>query len=163
MKISLIAAIGKNNEIGKANTLLWNLPKDMEHFRTLTSGHPVIMGERTHDSIGRPLPNRTNIVVCERSREIEGCIVVNKLVAAIHRAQNTNSDEVFIIGGGSIYTQFIEQADVLYITHVDWTGDADVFFPPITNEWQKISEEKHAPDEKNALAYTFTTYKKKKD
>lgn len=162
--ISIIVAIGKNNEIGKANALLWNLPADLKHFKEITSGHPVIMGQKTFESIGFPLPNRRNIVLTkDKSLKIEGVEIIYSPEEIFDLFPPESEEEVFIIGGGQIYKIFIEKADKLYITHVDAEfPEADTFFPVINeNIWQKISEEKHPADEKNKYPYSFVEYIKK--
>lgn len=159
--ISLIAAIGKNNELGKGNTLLFNLPADMKHFRETTSGHTVIMGRKTFESIGKPLPNRRNIIITrDTNYKKEGVEVMHSLEEAINMSKNDG--EVFIIGGAEIYKQSIEIADKLYITHVDGGDkDADAFFPEIIPIlWNEISHEEHKKDDKNPLNYTFSVYEK---
>lgn len=159
--ISLIAAIGKNNEIGKKNGLLWNLPADMKHFRDLTKDHTVIMGQKTFESIGKPLPNRKNIVLTkDDSFKKEGIEIVHSLEELYNIL--TETEENFVIGGGQIYKLLIEKADKLYITHVDASfPDADTFFPEIIPiVWNEVSHEEHKPDEKNPFGYTFSVYKK---
>ena len=175
MIISIIAAMGKNNELGKDNQLLWQLPADMKHFREITTGHTVIMGRKTYESIGRPLPNRRNIVITrETDYQKDGIEVVHSLPGALKIAsleqgkkfEENDEDppaggEVFIIGGGQIYIEAIANADKLYITHVDATLPADTYFPQIScEEWEKISSESHKADEKNPYPYTFSEYKK---
>jgi len=161
MSLSIIVAIGKNNEIGKKNTLLWSLPADMKHFRETTTGKTVIMGQKTFESIGRPLPNRRNIVLSQdTSFQVEGIEVVHSLEEL--DALLKNEEENFIIGGGQIYKLFIDKADKLYITHVEASfPDADAFFPEIDkNKWQEISREEHEMDEKNIFPYAFSIYTK---
>ncbi len=160
--ISLIAAIGKNNELGKKNTLLWNLPADMKHFRETTRGHTVIMGQKTFESIGRPLPNRRNIVVTrEDSFQAEGVEISKSLEDTLASFKNTN-EEVFVIGGGQIYKQSIEKVDRLYITHVDMEDkEADTYFPEIIPiVWNEIKHEEHKKDSTNPFNYTFSIYEK---
>src|SRR3989338_10086277 len=175
--ISLIAAIGKNNELGKGNTLLWHLPADMKFFREKTLGHPVIMGRKTFESLGRPLPNRHNIVITRDKTYLRhGVNVVNSLEEAINSARTSLTEgepasphdssgageEVFIIGGAEIYKQAIPIADRLYITHIEAEDEnADTFLPTIDKqEWKLISEESHQKDEKNPFDYTFSIYEK---
>src|SRR3989338_6602665 len=160
--ISIISAIGKNNEIGKKNGLLWNLPADMKHFRETTSGHTVIMGQKTFESIGRPLPNRRNIVLTQdKNLKIAGV----EIVYSPEEVENLldKDTENFVIGGGMIYKLFIDKADRLYITHVDASfPDADTFFPEIDkNKWEKIKSEKHLKDDLNKYDLEFTEYIKK--
>lgn len=160
--ISLIAAIGKNNELGKNNTLLWHLPADMKHFRDTTKGHTVIMGQKTFKSIGNPLPNRRNIVVTrDDSFTHQGIEISKSLEDTIKSFKNTD-EEIFIIGGGEIYKQTMPIADKLYITHIDIEDrDADVFFPEIIPVvWNEIYHEKHQKDERNLFDYTFSVYER---
>ncbi len=160
--ISIIAAIGKNNELGKENKLLWSLPADMKHFREITSGHTVIMGRKTFESIGKPLPNRKNIVITrDENYKKEGIEVVHSLEDAISIARQGLA-EIFVIGGAEIYKQALPVADKLYITHVDAENkNADTFFPEIIPIlWNEISHEEHKKDDKNPHDYTFSVYKK---
>src|SRR3989344_3225783 len=159
--ISLIAAIGKNNELGKKNALLWSLPADMKHFRETTSGHTVIMGQKTFESIGRPLPNRRNIVLTQdKNLKIAGV----EIVYSPEEVENLldKDTENFVIGGGMIYKLFIDKADRLYITHVDASfPDADTFFPEIIPVvWNEISHQEHKKDSENPFTYTFSVYER---
>jgi dihydrofolate reductase len=159
--ISIISAIGKNNELGKKNELLWKFPADMKHFKEITSGHPVIMGRKTFESIGRPLPNRRNIVITRDKNYLRhGVDVVYSLEEAL-KLFETN-EEVFIIGGAEIYKQAMEFADKLYITNIEAEDkNADAFFPEIIPiVFGEISREEHLPDEKNPLSYSFVEYKR---
>jgi len=173
MILSIISAIGNNNEIGKKNALLWNLPIDMKHFRETTTGHPVIMGQKTFESLGvgndgtpgRPLPKRRNIILTlDKEFKRDGIEVVYSLEELNKLLEQTagKDEEFFVIGGGQIYKLFIDKADKLYITHVNVSvPDADTFFPNIDqNKWQKISENKHEKDEKNIYDCNFVIYKK---
>ena len=173
MILSIISAIANNNEIGRKNELLWDLPIDMKHFRQTTSGHPVIMGQKTFeslgvaddDTLGRPLPNRRNIVITlDKEFKRENCEVVYSIDELDERLKQTMEDneEAFIIGGGQIYKLFIYKADRLYITHVNAEfPDADTFFPIIDPlVWTKKSEDKHTKDEKNVYDCNFVIYEK---
>lgn len=129
--ISIIVAVSENNVIGKRGTLPWYIPEDLKRFRSLTTGHPIIMGRKTHESIGKPLPNRTNIII---TRDLEykskGCIVVNSLEEALEKAKTSEgSDEIFIIGGGEIYSQAMDKTDKIYLTFIKGNLDGDVYFP----------------------------------
>lgn len=146
-KISLIAAIGKNRELGKNNDLIFKIPEDMEFFKNKTQGHPIIMGRKTYESIGHPLPNRINIVVSRSMGETvsqnSDLVVVNSLEDGIDKAKQTGTDEVFIIGGQKIFEQAISLADKLYLTIVDAeVSDADVFFPDYSDFENIVSERK---------------------
>ena len=159
--LSIIAAIGKNNELGKKNALLWSLPADMEHFRNTTRGHTVVMGKKTFESIGHPLPNRRNIVITRDETFAPEGVEISKSLEDTLRSLEKAPEEIFIIGGGEIYKQTIDKADKLYITHVEASfPDADIFFPIIDPaKWQEISREKHQKDERNPFTYVFVVYK----
>lgn len=139
--ISIIAAVGKNRAIGKNNQLLWSIPEDMKHFREKTTGHTVIMGEKTFQSIGRPLPNRKNIVVTlDKSFKAEGCEVRYSLEEVLGEFKD-KKEEVFVIGGGQIYKLSLPYADKLYLTVVDdFPEDADTFFPDYSDFKTVVSE-----------------------
>ena len=138
-KISMIAAVAKNLAIGKNNQLLWHLPEDLKRFKQLTSGHAIIMGSKTYESLGRPLPRRTNIVIAkDPNYKAQGCVVAHSIEEALTEAKKIEPVEIFVIGGGSIYTQFLPLADKLYVTEVAKNFDGDVFFPPYRNEFKKI-------------------------
>ena len=160
--ITIIAAIGKNNELGKDNQLLWHLPADLKHFKNLTSGHPIIMGRKTYESIGKPLPNRTNIVVSRKENWFEeGILIVPSLKDAIKHAKKIN-ENIFIIGGGEIYHHTIDMADRLEITQVNHQTDADVFFPKIDEKNGIKTDEIHHPkDENHAYDFYFQTWERK--
>ncbi len=162
MTLSLIAAIGKNNELGKNNTLLWNMPADMKHFRDTTRGHTVIMGRKTFESIGRPLPNRRNIVITRDNQyQKDGIEVVHSMEEALALVKDSD-EEVFNIGGSEIYKVGMPFADKLYITHIDGSFDADAFFPEIKNtEWEQSSTEPYEKDAENPYNYSFTVYTKR--
>ena len=161
--ISIIVAIAENYAIGKKGDLLCHLPADLKHFKEITSGSTVLMGERTFFSLPKhPLPNRRNIVLTDVAGktfdEAEAVYSLDELVAKI-----SPEEEAFVIGGGMVYRQMMPRADKLYITHIhhSWE-DADTFFPEIKEtEWQLISAERHEADEKNPYAYTFAEYLKK--
>lgn len=161
MILSMIAAIGKNNELGNNNWLLWHLPNDMKHFRETTRGHAVIMGRKTFESLpGGPLPKRRNIVVTrDKDYKAEGIELAYSLETAINMLKHTD-EEVFIIGGGQLYAQAMPFADRLYITRVDNAPLADTFFPDIGPEWKEIFREEHAPDAEHLFPYAFLTYEK---
>ena len=168
--ISIIAAIGKNNELGKGNTLLWKMPADMKHFKDITTLHAVVMGRKTFESMGKPLPNRRNIVITrDKSYLRHGVDVAHSLEEALKISRSIldeqspdKNEEIFIIGGAEIYKQAMPIADKLYITHIDAEEkNADAFFPEIIPiVWNEISHEEHKKDEKNHFAYTFSVYKK---
>ena len=178
--ISLIAAIGKNNELGKGNTLLWHMPADMKFFRETTRGHTVIMGRKTFESLpSGPLLKRRNIVITrdvnykakgiEVAHSLEDAIALASPLTPLHSQngegwpQNGRGEvEVFVIGGAEIYKQAIEKADKLYITHVDASDkDADAFFPEIIPVvWNEVSHEEHKADAENPHNYTFSVHER---
>ena len=159
--ITIVVAMGKNREIGKNNQLLWHLSKDLKHFKDLTSGHPIIMGRKTYESIGKPLPNRTNIVISKKDDWFEeGILILGSVKEAVKFAKKID-EEVFIIGGGNIYEQTIDLADKLEVTLVDAELEADTFFPKINEKiWRKIGEENHQKDEKNEFDFCFQTFER---
>jgi dihydrofolate reductase len=162
VRVSLIAAMAENRVIGVNNSLPWRLPADLRHFRRLTIGHHVIMGRRNYESIGKPLPDRTNIVVTRNpSYQAPGCLVKHSYEDALTVAQGDS--EIFVIGGAEIYRQALEHADRLYLTLVHAQVQGDTYFPPFDEKhWQEISRERHEPDEKNLHACTFLIYDRKK-
>lgn len=160
--ISLIAAIGKNNELGKNNNLVWSMPKDLKYFREKTSGHPVIMGRKTFESIGRPMPKRRNIIITRDLKyKKDGIEVVHSLEEALSLVNHKN-EEIFIIGGEEIFKKSMNIADKLYITHIEAEDkDAGVFFPEIIPlVWNEVSHEEHKKDKENPYNYTFSAYER---
>ena len=161
MIISLVVAIADNNGIGVNNELLWHLPADLKHFKNITSGHTIIMGRNTYDSIGKPLPNRTNIIITRNtSLNIDGCTVVNSVDEALQVCEEET--EIFIIGGAEIYKQTLAIANKIHLTKVHTSPKADAFFPEIPmSEWRQTAIEHHKADEKNAFDYDFITLERK--
>jgi len=154
MIISSIVAIGENHAIGKNNQLLWHMPKDLKHFKDVTSGRTIIMGRKTFDSVGKPLPKRRNIVVTRQDIEIPGCEVVKSIDEGIALCQG--EDEVFIGGGAEIYRQAMDKTNRIYLTIIHHVFDADTFFPEIDYAvWQEVSREDFEADEKNPYPYSF--------
>jgi dihydrofolate reductase len=158
--LSLIVAIAKNNAIGKDNHLLWHIPEDLKYFRQITSGHAVIMGRKTFESIGKPLPNRKNIVVSRTLAPQDGITVVPLIAEAL---QHTSNDaETFVIGGGAIYRETFPLAQKLYITQVHEPCQGDTFFPAIDAvEWQEISRKDVAGGQQFPHAFSFLVYVRK--
>ncbi|MCZ4244907.1 dihydrofolate reductase [Pedobacter punctiformis] len=156
-KISIAVAVGENYAIGKNNQLLWHMPADLKFFKQTTSGHTVIMGRKTFDSVGRPLPNRRNIVISrDKNLKIEGVEVVNSLDEALSISKNEEKD-IFIVGGAEIYRQALPKTDTLFLTTIHHHFDADTFFPEIDkSEWKEVRSETHQADEKNPYDYTFS-------
>lgn len=158
----LIAAAAENNALGKDNDLLWHLPNDFKHFKTLTSGHFIVMGRKTFESFPKPLPNRTHVIITRQENYTvpEGCLVVNSLEKAVEICPK--NENVYIIGGGEIYKQAIEIADKIELTQVHTKLEADTFFPEIDIEkWKLVREEFHPKDEKHQYCFSFLTYLKK--
>jgi len=167
MKIVLIAAFAQNRVVGINNTLPWHLPEDLKYFKRTTSGKAIIMGRKTYDSIGRPLPNRTNIVISRNSDfQADGVRVVASLEAAIELAKEVNFindvKEVMIIGGASIYEAALPIADRLYLTHVHAEIEGDAYFPEVNfKQWLEVSREDYQASDKNPYDYSFVVYDKK--
>lgn len=162
MTISLIAAMADNRVIGIDNTLPWHLPADLRHFKKITMGKPILMGRKTYESIGKPLPGRTNIIVTtDRGYQAPGCIVVHSIDEALGATQE--SEEVMVIGGASFYEQLLPRADRLYLTliHADFAGDA--YFPDIDpTQWREIGRTDGEPDETNPYRYSFVVLERKR-
>jgi len=159
-EISLVAAIAKNNVLGKDNKLIWHLPADLKMFKNLTSGNTILMGRKTFDSIGKALPNRENVVI---TRDVnfkqQGCLVYNSIESALESLKL--SDKIFIVGGAQIYNECLSIADKLYITHLDLEVEGDVFFPKIdSNVWRLTQNTEGVIDEKNLIPYRFSIYER---
>ncbi|MBX2866570.1 dihydrofolate reductase [Candidatus Kaiserbacteria bacterium] len=158
--IGIIAAIGKNRELGKNGDLIWRISDDLKRVKDLTTGHPIVMGRKTYESIGRPLPNRTNIVVTrDPSYEAEGCIVTTSLEEALEKAKESEgADEIFIFGGAQIYEMALPYTDRLYLTIIDAEDpEADTFFPEYDTFTNVIKKEKRDQD---GLSYEWFTLEK---
>ena len=162
MKIALIVATDQQGLIGKDNDLPWKISADLQYFKKVTMGKPLIMGRNTHESIGRPLPGRQNIIVTKNhSYQAEGCTIVHSMQAALSEAKE--ADEVMIMGGASLYTQLLPQADKLYLTLIHANLEGDTWFPEwYSEQWQQISREDHLADDKNEYPYSFIVYERKK-
>ena len=161
MIISLIAAMGRNRVIGKDNALPWKLPADMKRFREITMGKPVIMGRKTFESIGRALPNRTNIIMTrDADFLVDGCVVVHSPEDALRAAGD--AEEVMVIGGSSVFEQFLPMANRMYLTMIDEDFQGQSLFPEFdSSEWREVERHEFGPDEKNIYSYTFLTLEKK--
>lgn len=161
--LSLIVAIDENNVMGLNNHLPWHLPADMKYFKNQTWGMPVVMGRKTFESLGKPLPGRTNIVITRTTTwAFEKVQVAHKLDEAVRLALGTGAREVFVIGGGEIFKTALPQANRMYITRIHHRFEGDVFFPEFsTVEWQLVKSHTHEPDEKNAYAYTFEIWERR--
>ena len=161
MTVTIIAALSRNRVIGRANRLPWQISDDLKRFKALTLGHPVIMGRKTYESIGRPLPGRDNIVIT-RSRKFSapGCRVVHSLEAAL--AESSGVDEVFVIGGEQIYASALPRADRLQLTEVDADIDGDAYFPDFDRKpWREVKREPRSTLDPQPLRYDFVTYEKR--
>jgi dihydrofolate reductase len=161
MIISLIVAADENNGIGNHNQLLCHLPADLKYFKQTTLGQAIVMGRKTYDSIGRPLPKRTNIVISRNTTlTIEGCVVVNSLEAAIAYAKQQGEQELFITGGGHIFEQSLSLANRIYLTRIHHAFEADTFFPAFGQEWKMVKNEKYETDEQHAYPFSFMVFEK---
>jgi dihydrofolate reductase len=164
MKVALIAAFAQNLVVGINNSLPWHLPEDLKYFKRTTSGKAIIMGRKTYESIGRPLPNRTNIVVTRNPDfKAEGVVTVMSLEAGIKHAESVNLingiDEVMIIGGAAIYQASLPMADRLYLTHVHANVEGDAYFPTVDfDQWKEVGREDFKKDESNPYDYSFSIY-----
>ena len=155
--VSIIVAIAANGVIGDKNSLLWHIKEDMRFFRQKTTSHPVIMGRKTYDSLGRPLPNRTNVVISRTLNHIEGCRVVHSLEEAI--ALFPSEEEIFIIGGAQIYAQALDVADRMYITRIEHSYEGDTSFPEWDSaQWQLVEKESMLCGENFRYPFSFETY-----
>jgi dihydrofolate reductase len=159
--VTIMAAIAANNALGKDNQLIWHLPADLKRFKKTTLNHAVIMGRKTYESLGKPLPNRTNIVITrDKNYQVEGCVIVNSLKEALKAALKVDENP-FILGGAEIYKQAMQFADILDITFVHHQFEADVFFPEIDKTiWKETWREDFKADEKNKYDYSFVTFER---
>ena len=160
MTIAIMAAKARNNVIGKNNDLVWHLPADLKHFKKTTHGHYVIMGRKTFESLGRPLPGRLNIIIT-RNRDlfIEGAIVVANMQEALDLAESQHQQLVFILGGGEIYRQSIERADVMFITEIHHEFEGDTHFPEFSDRiWEEAERADFPADDENPYPYSFVKY-----
>ncbi len=157
--ISIIAAVADNGTIGSANSMPWHIKEDFRRFKAITTGHPVVMGRKTFESLGRPLPNRTNVVVTRnRAYVAEGCIVAGSLQEAV--GLFSREEEVFVIGGGEIYAQAMPLADKVYLTHIHHSYDGDTRFPALGEGWRKVFEEYHECGETFEYPFEFVDYER---
>ena len=161
MTISFVVAMGRNKVIGRNNSLPWNMPADMKHFKKLTLGKPIIMGRKTYETIGKPLPNRKNIIITrDQDYKAEGCIVAHSIEESLQSAEN--AEEVMVIGGAQIYKEFLPKANRIYLTIIDHDFEGDTHFPEYNEEeWQEIEREEHKADEENKYDYVFVTLERK--
>ncbi|MDL2141381.1 dihydrofolate reductase [Flavobacterium tructae] len=159
--IIMIAAVAENNALGKNNDLVWHLPNDFKRFKSLTTNHHIIMGRKTYESFPKPLPNRVHVVITRQNDyQPEGCIVVDSIEKAI--AVCPENEDSYIIGGGEIYNLGLPYTDIIEVTKVHHTFEADTFFPVINEtEWQLVESEENFKDEKHLYDYTYETYIRK--
>jgi dihydrofolate reductase len=161
-RLVIIAAAAENNALGKDNDLVWHLPDDFKRFKTITSGHKIIMGRKTLESFPKPLPNRTHITIT-RDEDYQPkfpCTIVHSLADAI--ALVDDNETAFIIGGGEIYKQSMDRATDIELTRVHGSFEADAFFPEIdTDQWELVKEEHHPKDDRHQYSFTYLTYKRK--
>jgi dihydrofolate reductase len=160
MTISIIVAASENNVIGAAGDLPWRLSDDLKRFKAITMGKPIVMGRKTWDSIGRPLPGRQNIIITRQTGfTADGCDIVTSKDEAI--AVTVNAAEVMVIGGSQVYDLFLPDAKRLYLTRVHAEVEGDAFFPEINgSEWRLVNDEPHPADDRNAFAFSFRTYER---
>lgn len=165
MKISLIAAVAENQVIGRSNDLPWHLPDDFKFFKEKTKGHPIIMGRKSLESLGKPLPKRTNIVITRDPNRIpatykdQGVVIVDSLEKALNVAKQVEENEIFVIGGAEIYTLALPLATTLYLTEIRQSYEGDAYFPQFDkNEWQEVSRQHHSADERHRASFDFVTY-----
>ncbi len=162
MTVSLIVAAARNGVIGRDGGLPWHLPDDLKRFRQITTGHHVIMGRATHESIGRPLPKRNNVVLSRsRGYAADGCTVVHDLDDAFEVARAADEDEAFVIGGARIYAASLPRADRIYLTRIEAEVDGDVRMPPLGDDWREISREEHPADESHEHPFAFTVLERR--
>lgn len=160
--ISLIVAADENNVIGHNNHLPWHLPADMKYFKNKTWGSPVVMGRKTFESLGKPLPGRTNIVITRNATwAFEKVQVAHSLAEAIAKGQATGAAEIFVIGGAELFQMVMQQADRIYLTRIHHHFEGDAFFPPMaTGNWHLVKQHSYEPDEKNRYPYTFEVWER---
>lgn len=156
-EIALVAALDEHRVIGRGGRLPWHLPADLRHFKEVTVGHPVIMGRKTYESIGKPLPGRLNIVLTrQRDYEASGCVVVSGLDEAIEEVDSANAQRAMVIGGSGVFRQALPRADVMYLTIVHGHYDGDTYFPEFASEqWEVVERKSRAADEENEADMTF--------
>src|SRR3989338_2231959 len=155
--ISFIVAVTKNDVIGKDGGILWYLPADLSHFKQTTMGHPIIMGRKTHESIGKTLPGRYNVLITRQKdyQPADGCTVVNSIEEALNLPKVKTDSEVFIIGGAEIYNQAMPLADRIYLTRIHTKMEGDKLFKFDESKWREVSRQEHKADEKNRYGYDF--------
>ncbi|MGY6038493.1 type 3 dihydrofolate reductase [Aeromonas sp. AE23HZ002T15] len=163
MKISMIAAMARDQVIGKDNQMPWHMPADLAHFKRVTLGKPVLMGRKTFESIGRPLPGRRNLVISRNpDYRADGVEMVDSVEAALARLQEEGVEELMVIGGGYLYGQLLPKADRLYLTRIELAVEGDTRFPAFSDaEWMRLESEPNEPDEKNPHPYCFEIWQRR--
>ena len=161
--LKILVAFDENRVIGKNNALIWHLPADLKRFKALTTGHVIIMGRKTFESIGKPLPNRTTIVISRQTDlQIEGVILANSVEEAILKAKSITREDIYIVGGAEIYTLSMPVADQILVTQLHDIFEGDAFFPEISPEnWKVKDKERGVTDEQNAYQFSYITYSRK--
>jgi dihydrofolate reductase len=154
--IAIVVAMSENRVIGRDNSLPWHLPADLKHFKSLTMGHPIIMGRKTFESIGKPLGGRTNIIVTrQEDYPAEGCLIAHSIAPALEKAKEID-EQVFVIGGAEVFKGSMPLVDTLFLTYVHAEVEGDVYFPELNpQEWEEADRERHEADEKHAFGYSF--------
>ncbi len=160
MKLSMIVAMATNRVIGRDNALPWRLPADLKRFKRLTMGHHLLMGRKTYESIGRPLPGRTTVVITRQDNlEIDGVTIAGSIDDAVEIAARAGDDEAFIAGGAEIFVQTLDRVDRLYLTLIHAAIDGDALFPEIDRtRWREVAREDHDPNERNHYAFSFVDF-----
>lgn len=160
MRISAICAMSENRVIGNHNQLPWHLPADLKHFKNITMGHPIIMGRKTYESIGRPLPGRLNIIITrDKNYQAPGCTVVNSIEDALSITQE--NDEIFIIGGASLYQSMLPFTQRLYLTLIHQEIEGDAYFPELNmNDWVEIERNTHLAEDAHSYSYSFLVFER---
>ncbi len=161
--LKILVAFDENRVIGKNNALIWHLPADLKRFKALTTGHVIIMGRKTFESIGRPLPNRTTVVISrQQDLKIEGVILAHSVEEAILKAKSISRDDIFIVGGAEIYQLSLPLADQILVTQLHDIFEGDAFFPEISSDmWEIAEQERGITDEQNAYQFSYLTYTRK--
>jgi dihydrofolate reductase len=162
--ITIIAAAGENNSLGKDNDLVWHLPDDFKRFKELTSGNHILMGRKTFETFPKPLPNRTHLIITRQNDYSvpEKCFTFDSIQSSLDEVLEHSDNNIWIIGGGEIYKQSMEIADRIELTRVHSDFEADTFFPEIGEEWELVSEEYHPSDERHKYDFTYLTYDRRK-
>jgi dihydrofolate reductase len=161
MTLSLLVAADSQNVIGKNNALPWHLPNDLRYFKNLTWGMPILMGRKTFESIGKPLPGRKSIVITRnKDWKHEGVTIVHSVEEAVSVAKEDDVEEIFVIGGAEIFTSSLPTASRIYLTRIHHVFDGDVYFPELSSQWKQVSERHCAADEKNPYAHSFGVWER---